>query len=534
MPPLDMTFAWLSMRIFGADNFAIRIPPTFFGIMSCVIFALTITKLSNLKIGTLAGILAAVTPALVFQQQTARPYALYTFLIVSIFYFSTGNERRNRLWMVIFLTFLPWSRALEGPVSTVFLSITFVIIIIHRKKLKFNGVKEVYIFIAPILSAIYSVQWTKNTESTIIGAPDSYINNFSEAFMKLQTLPEFILTLTKVVLGFNFIIIMSILIVISLALLPYKKTHTIINSSKPHQALITSLSSLTLVNFLNSITIFIALYCLTKLQFFDRYFSLGIFGWIGILVMLVHFITQSKFNYAKYFSNLLIVILIVQYVFTSYHQAIRIDKIQFDQVNNYILSNDISQENEVIVFQSGDFNQYLPGWPVSIGTNMQVTPTWLPYVIKRIYLENESVFGKNDYFSTIVLLPKVDSRSNLLIGQPWANNMFKASLDSEKITYLPGGAYILNGLSKAEMLRTVDVVLQSSTEGSNLWISAYGLALAESSGFPASEIQILGFCRYLKINQEITQGTSFGLWGQPNILTSEFFQKSKATYCDIR
>jgi hypothetical protein len=261
---------------------------------------------------------------------------------------------------------------------------------------------------------------------------------------------------------------------------------------------------------------------------------LGIFGWIGVLVMLVHFITQSKFKYAKYFCNLLILILIVQYVFLSYHQAIRIDKIQFDQVNRYILSNEISKENEVIVFQPGDFNQYLPGWPVSIGTSMQVTPTWLPYVIKRIYLENESVFGENDYFSTIVLLPQVDSRSNLLIGQSWGKNEFKASLGTGKITYLPGGAYILKGLSKAEMLRVIDVVLQSSTEGSNLWISAYGLALGESSGFPASEIQISGFCRYLKTNQEISQGTSFGLWGQPNILTSEFFLKSKATYCDIR
>ncbi len=531
MPPLDMTFEWIAIQMFGTNNFAIRIFPTFFGAMSCVIFAVTIAKLSKLSIGILGGILAAVTPPLIFQQQTARPYALYIFLIMSIFYFATEVTRRARTCLILLLTALSWCRALEGPVSAVFISLLFLAIIFSREPVRLKAWNSGKVFCIPLVSAMFSVIWTKSTKNTIIGTPGNYLNSKAEIWDKILNTPEFIYGALKAILGLNFIFVNCLLVLLFLIVFLTRssvKSTKVIDINAP---LIRSLPIFVAWNFFNSLLIILVFYCLTKLQYFDRYFSLGILGWLAISVILIEYISRCKNKVVYFISLLIILFLAIQFTHASYNQAIKVDKIQFDQINAYIKSYELEDKDQVLVYQPGDLNQYLPGWPVSVGTTMDGTPSWIPYVVKRVYLDHEPNLLVEKNFSTLVLLPSVDARSNLLIGKPWESSLFDDSIPDSKTNYIPGGAYILKDLTKKEILRVLDKIVQNSSDSSNLWISSYALALGETSGKPASKVQVEAFCNYMKVNYEISPGTSFGLWGQPLILSSTVFQKAKGINC---
>lgn len=531
MPPLDMTLEWFVVKIIGLENFTIRITPVLFGALSCTFFAMTISRLSKLSLGVFGGILAAVTPSLIFQQQTARPYSLYIFLIVSIFYFSTGTSRPDRMWMIFLLTCLPWSRALEGPVSSIFLIVLFSSTIFLRKHLRSKAWHEAKIFFIPLASCLYSLIWIKNTKNTIIGPPGSYLNSWTEFLSKFIGFPDFLFSLLKVLLSSEFIMVNLLLTLIAIGVSLIRSRTRSDRSKKSNLPLTNSLFSFVIWNFCNSLIIFLAFYCLTKLQYFDRYFSLGIIGWLGITVLLTHYISQSDLRFARLISYTAIISLLFHFTLVSYSQAIKVDKVQFDQVNKFLISHSLVNADQVIVYQPGDINQYLPGWPVSIGSTMVNTPNWVSYVVKRIYLDKELNVIQEGNFSTLVLLPSVDARSNLLIGRPWEENLFKGFLPTSKITFIPGGAYVLENLTNSQMLTAFNIVMRKYPDSSNLWLSSYALALAKFSKIPASSVLTEIFCNLVNAKTEIVQGTSFGLWGKPSIPSATLFREPVETNC---
>jgi 4-amino-4-deoxy-L-arabinose transferase-like glycosyltransferase len=90
-PPLWSIVQWFNVRIFGASEFAFRLPAFVFNVLA-VLLAYLIARQVDVRIAPMAGLLAAVMPGVLYYAQDGRMYSLLAFTVLLALY---AALRRN-------------------------------------------------------------------------------------------------------------------------------------------------------------------------------------------------------------------------------------------------------------------------------------------------------------------------------------------------------------------------------------------------------------------------------------------------------
>ena len=530
MPPVEMTLHWIAVVLFGNSNSTIRIVPIILGTLSCIIFALTIRNLSNRLYGFLAGIIAGVIPQFIFTQQTARPYSLYILILGLVFFFASRPTLTSFKPLIASLTILPWTRSLEGPISASFLSIIFLYVFFTRKPQSKFEKKLMFSF--PALSIILSLYWTSSTRVTILGSPGDSVNPLREILLRFRNIPELYLSDAIFMFGGSFVILV-IVSTLSVCLLSAKKIRTVklSHSLKRNESNDFSFGFIVFIYCANSLLIFTAVNALTKLPHADRYFTLGMLGPVSLLMYSLFKLNQRMSSKMQRISIILVLLILGQYVLGSFHQGTRIDKTQYDQVNRKLSVYPAVEQSATLAYLPGSLNQYIPGWPSSLGLENSKPPIWVTFLLSDLY-SNKNLETPVD-LRNIVLLPSVDERGSLLIGQGWDKKIFNSNLGEDKLEFIDGGAIILRNLSKSEFLNALATISKSRfwNSDSEFWIDALALTLSEYWDISVESATTKRFCSKLSTGVQIDSGNSFGNWGAGGINAAEFFSEVRINNC---
>jgi hypothetical protein len=532
MPPIDMTLQWIAVNLFGYSNTVIRSVPIILGALSCVVLTITVRNYSNKTFGVIAGLISGVIPQFVFTQQTVRPYSLYVLIVGLVFLFASNSWRTSYKPLIMVLTILPWTRSLEGPISAAFL--TFVLFMVIFLKESTSKSKKLYFLILPSLSTLGSITWTSSTDVTILGPPGNALNNPEEIINKIQAIPELYLSDLLFMFGSTFTVVTLILgLWIAIFNLQNFNKHRLSNFLKAQDPIFSSFGFFTFVYLGNCIAIFIAVNALTKLPHADRYFTLGMLGLVTFFIYLLYRLNIRNNVRTKVLSTLIVSVLIAQYTVSTVGQAIRIDKTQYDQINQIIEKNPVEFNHRTIAYLPGQINQYVPGWPASVGLGEQAPPTWVTFLLRDVYSNEDYDLEALTKLDNIVLLPSVDQRGSLLIHEGWSKDLFDDILAPEKIDYLSGGAFVLRDLSKTEFAQTLEVVAKERFDKSesHFWIDALILTLSDQFGTKTNNDSRERFCSRLATGFQIDAGNTFGNWGQGVILGSTFFHPLAKRIC---
>ncbi len=93
-PPLNSFFVFLMKSIYPGSDFAIRIAPFTFGLISIPLLFLLGRKMFNEKVGLIAAFLLAISPFHIWYSQDARMYSLQWMLaLISLIYFLRVLDR---------------------------------------------------------------------------------------------------------------------------------------------------------------------------------------------------------------------------------------------------------------------------------------------------------------------------------------------------------------------------------------------------------------------------------------------------------
>jgi hypothetical protein len=532
MPPIDMTLQWIAVHLFGYSNSVIRSVPITLGALSCVVLTITIRNYSNKTLGVIAGLISGVITQFVFTQQTVRPYSLYILIVGLVFLFASNSWHSSYKPLIVGLTILPWTRSLEGPISAAILTVVLFILILMKESTSKNQRLSLLIF--PSISVLGSIAWTSSTEMTILGPPGNTLNNLEEIINKIQTMPQLYLSDSLFMFGSTFTLITIILGFCALILYFQNfNKYQFDRFSTAQNPIFSSFGLFTFVYLGNSIAIFTAVNTLTKLPHADRYFTLGMLGLVTFFTYLLYRLNIRNHSRARALSALIVLVLITQYTISTFEQASRIDKTQYDQINQIIEKNPFEFKDRTIAYLPGQINQYVPGWPSSVGLDIQAPPTWVTFLLRDVYTQDNNNLEVLAKLDNIVLLPSVDQRGSLLIHEGWRKSLFDEILAPEKINYLAGGAFVLTNLSKPEFVQTLGIVANERFDKSesNFWIDGLILTLSDQLGIKTNSDSLVRFCSRLATGFQIDSGNTFGNWGQGVISGSTFFYSLSKRMC---
>ena len=532
MPPLEMSLHWIAVTLFGTSNNTIRLVPIIFGTLTCLIFALTVRNLTNRWYGLFAGIISGVIPQFIFTQQTARPYALYTFILGLVFYFASRPIKANCIPLIASLSALPWTRSLEGPISAAFLSITF-LFIFWIKKPSINYKKR-GIFSFPTLSIALSLYWTSSTKVTILGSPGDSVNPLGEILLRVKNLPQLYLSDAVFMLGrpFVFLVMVSTLTIFLQSAKEFLNNKPS-NLSKSDERDRLTFGFIVSIYCANSVLIFAAVNALTKLPHADRYFTLGMLAPVFLLIYSFFKLNINSKTMLRTLSTALVLVILGQYILESFHQGVRIDKTQYDQINRELSTYPVADQTATVAYLPGSLNQYIPGWPSSLGSDVVKPPIWITFLLRDLYTNEILNVKETITLGNIVLLPSVDERGSLLIGRGWKKDIFISNLEEGKVVFIDGGAIILRNLTKIEFLTALSTISKShfGNSDSEFWIDALALTLSNNWAIDIEGATKERFCKKLSSGVQIDSGNSFGNWGEGSVNASELFASIRILNC---
>jgi O-antigen/teichoic acid export membrane protein len=120
-PPLHDALLWVTVRIGGTSEAAVRAPSLVLGTLVIPLLYLLGVELYNRRTGLIAAGLAAVAPLLVWYAQEARMYALFTCLSVLAVWLQVRSGRTGRVaeWAALGLSMgaLVWTHYLAGGIQ---------------------------------------------------------------------------------------------------------------------------------------------------------------------------------------------------------------------------------------------------------------------------------------------------------------------------------------------------------------------------------------------------------------------------------
>jgi len=92
LPPLYFVLAWVWTRVFGDAEIGLRSLSAVAGTLTIPVAYAAAKALAGRRVALIVAVLAAVSPALIFYSQEARPYALLTlFSVASLLYFARAR-----------------------------------------------------------------------------------------------------------------------------------------------------------------------------------------------------------------------------------------------------------------------------------------------------------------------------------------------------------------------------------------------------------------------------------------------------------
>ena len=93
LPPLYFVLAWVWKRVFGDAEIGLRSLSAVAGTLTIPVAYAAAKALAGRRVALIVAVLAAVSPALIFYSQEARPYALLTlFSVASLLYFARASS----------------------------------------------------------------------------------------------------------------------------------------------------------------------------------------------------------------------------------------------------------------------------------------------------------------------------------------------------------------------------------------------------------------------------------------------------------
>lgn len=103
-PPLNLFFIYPITQIFPNNDFALRMVPFTFGVISVPLFFLLGKRLFNEKIGLIASFILAISPFHIWYSQEVRMYALQWMLaLISMLFFLRMLERPDKVNTTVYI-----------------------------------------------------------------------------------------------------------------------------------------------------------------------------------------------------------------------------------------------------------------------------------------------------------------------------------------------------------------------------------------------------------------------------------------------
>ena len=150
-PPLFFWLQTLSMKAFGINEFAARLPNAIFGAITLITFFVIGKKHKTATFGFLWAMayLGSFLPHLYFKSGIIDPVFNY-FIFLGIYFMFLGLEKqqKNSLQNILLAgTFIGLSNLTKGPVGLLLFLITFFVYFITTRFKNFPGVKKIFLFI---------------------------------------------------------------------------------------------------------------------------------------------------------------------------------------------------------------------------------------------------------------------------------------------------------------------------------------------------------------------------------------------------
>ncbi|MEC8286319.1 MAG: glycosyltransferase family 39 protein, partial [Bacteroidota bacterium] len=152
-PPFFFWLQALSMKVFGINAFAARLPNALLGVLTPIILFAMGCKVKNSSFGILWSLvyMLGILPSLYFRTGIIDPYFnlfIFTSIYFGYLYIST-EEVKNKIHLVLSGLFAGLALITKGPVAVLIISIVFIFLVIIRR-LKIDII-SILIFFTTIL-----------------------------------------------------------------------------------------------------------------------------------------------------------------------------------------------------------------------------------------------------------------------------------------------------------------------------------------------------------------------------------------------
>lgn len=150
-PPLFFWLQALSMKAFGINEFAARLPNAVFGIITLLTFYFVGRKHRSQKFGFIWALsyLGTFLPHLYFKSAIIDPvFNYFIFMGIYFMYRYLQNEERKLFLMILSAAFIGLGTLTKGPVALLVFLLTFLVYFTLTRFRKFPGFKPVLTYIA--------------------------------------------------------------------------------------------------------------------------------------------------------------------------------------------------------------------------------------------------------------------------------------------------------------------------------------------------------------------------------------------------
>ncbi|MED5301753.1 MAG: glycosyltransferase family 39 protein, partial [Bacteroidota bacterium] len=136
-PPFFFWLQAISMKVFGINAFAARLPNALLGVLTPIILFAMGCKVKNSSFGILWSLvyMLGILPSLYFRTGIIDPYFnlfIFTSIYFGYLYISTA-EAKNKIHLVLSGLFAGLALITKGPVAVLIISIVFIFLVIIRR-----------------------------------------------------------------------------------------------------------------------------------------------------------------------------------------------------------------------------------------------------------------------------------------------------------------------------------------------------------------------------------------------------------------
>ena len=363
-PPLHAMLVYFITVIFPGNDFALRMVPFTFGLISVPLLFLLAKRLFNEYIGLIAAFLLAISPFHIWYSQEVRSYALQWMLaLVSLIYFQQALERPSRGNFIGYI--LSTVAGFYTNQLTIFLvSLQIIHLLFYYQKYKtqlfkwISAVSATAIIYSPWIiynAMIYGYRKSGTPKEIDFNSILYTIYSYCAGFSVGPSLSELHIDHTLAVIKPYFLLIVPIMIFYSIIFLLGLWSLRKNNSQLSLPLLILTVPIIGVI-ILNQI--------MPNISYNVRYTGTALFGFLLFIAKGIEWLSCLKHKMTGKILSILAVVVITgfsSYAFANYHFEKKYYKPDFRGAVEYIKNKRMGTDAVLCLIDSGSINRYARG-----------------------------------------------------------------------------------------------------------------------------------------------------------------------------